>query len=150
MLNTETELASNVERRQWSYKKLKDQGTLSYLFSLVLLPCIHDAFILEMMTEWKKENTTTVPIPFSFPLLISKPEAERWWNVYISKSKRKTIKLVLCNIFTPLVRTKYILRYKPWKTKCVLFVILSMSPIFLYFHLKLSLFNIKWTIKSIC
>lgn len=51
MLCTETELASNVERRQWSYTKLKDQGTLSYLLSLMLLLCIHYTFILEMVTE---------------------------------------------------------------------------------------------------
>lgn len=59
-------------KKAMGFPKPKDQGSLSCPFSLMVLPWIHHAFILKMMTEWKKEMATIVPSPFRFSLLISK------------------------------------------------------------------------------
>ena len=54
--------------------------------------------------------------------------------------KRKD--LVLCSVFTVLVRTKHIHMYELQNIRCVILVFLCMNSMHLYLHLKLALYNI--------
>lgn len=77
----------------------------------------------------KKTGQTTVPF-------LSVPPS--------SVSQSQTI---LCSVFTALGRTKYICMNEVQNKNCVILVILHISSMLLYFHLKLALHNIKMNSK---
>ena len=72
--------------------------SLSYsvLLILLILSYINQLFVLKKMTEGKgRVEQPTVLFHLSPSLLISELKVERWSNVTISRSKMKTVKLLL-------------------------------------------------------
>lgn len=141
----ELELASDAERR-WYYLKRHEWPRNPIITFLT-----HVTFLYELNTHAEDDDIEgkekigqpRLPFPFSLFLMIRKLKVESAVEYVHTKKWNKKLELILCMKLSVPVRMKHICMYELQNMNCVILVILHMSSMLLYLHLKLALHNIK-------